>query len=317
MKIWGHMIVVLRLLLGGVFLWAGWTKVIDPTGFVLIVGAYKVLPPTLVVPVAVTLPWLELITGICLVLGLWSRSSALIAVVLLAGFGVALGINIYRGADIFCGCFGIYDDRGSLKMALVQDGLLMAAAWVVLARTLTGFQIKVIGQAPRDREDALPGDERRGAFRQQVVDVRCSQPGHLEHVGEPFGREMAEPDALALNHRVHAYGGPVAEMDDLARSDAEARLELTETLQHLGARSVGARRHLQGLCFQGGLVEHGEVGERASDIDSDAIGHPDSPARPPVPWYAGPIVRSAHKRANPSRPEPVCQTARRSGGVSA
>ena len=198
-----------------------------------------------------------------------------------------------------------HDDAFGTRLARLCDGGLDAGPvdrpqFAAVAR-----------QAPRDRKDTLPGDERRGTFRKQVVDIRRSQPGHLEHVGEPFGREMAEPDALALDHGVHAHGGAVAEMDDLAGSDAEARLELTEALQHLGARPVGARRHFQGLGFQGGLVEHEEVGERAPDIDSNAIGHPDSPARPP-----GTLVRPtgfpdhAHRRANPSGPGPVCQTAR-------
>ena len=124
----------LRLLLGAVFLWAGWSKAVDPVAFVLIVGAYEILPSMLVVPVALVLPWLELITGVFLLLGIWNRSSALVAIALLIGFGVALAINIHRGANIFCGCFGAFEERGSLGTALIQDGVLTVAAWVILLR---------------------------------------------------------------------------------------------------------------------------------------------------------------------------------------
>ena len=174
-----------------------------------------------------------------------------------------------------------HDDSFGTRLARLSDGGLNAGP---VDRPKFAA---VACQTSRNRKDPLPGDQGRGAFRKQVVDIRRSQPGHLQHVDEPLGREMAEPDTLALDHGVHAHGGAMAEKGDLARSDAEARLELTDSLQHLGARPVGTRRHLQGLCLQSGFVEHEEVGERASDIDSDAIGHPASPARPHVPCTPG------------------------------
>ena len=121
-----------RLALGGTMLWAGWEKIPEPIFFVQTVHAYDILPGVLATPFAVVVPWIEVVIGLALVLGLWTRESALVSAALLVSFGVAIGINIYRGAEIDCGCFGAEGGRDSLPMALLQDLLLLAAALALL-----------------------------------------------------------------------------------------------------------------------------------------------------------------------------------------
>jgi hypothetical protein len=74
---------ICRLLLGGIFLYTAVPKLLHPDAFARLVNGYHVLHPELVNLVGITLPWMELTVGACLVLGLRSQSAALVAAGLL------------------------------------------------------------------------------------------------------------------------------------------------------------------------------------------------------------------------------------------
>ena len=123
--------IALRLVVGGIFLWAGITKVIDPAGFATNVVNYRVLPDAFVNLLAVTLPWIEIIAGLLLVLGIWMRASALVIAVLTCVFLVAVGQAVARELNINCGCFGTMEGRKVGLALLAQDAaLLVTAAWL-------------------------------------------------------------------------------------------------------------------------------------------------------------------------------------------
>ena len=132
MKLPALFLLGVRLVLGGVMVWAGGMKISEPERFAGIIAAYDLLPSVWVFPFAFVIPWVETLLGFSLVAGLWTRSSALLTALLLTAFGIALSINVYRGADISCGCFGVAASRGSLKAALAQDSLLLAGALILL-----------------------------------------------------------------------------------------------------------------------------------------------------------------------------------------
>ena len=67
-----------RVLLGAIFIYASIHKIQEPYEFARIVHGYRLLPPELVNLVAITLPWIEVVTGAFLILGLFTRESALI-----------------------------------------------------------------------------------------------------------------------------------------------------------------------------------------------------------------------------------------------
>ena len=114
-----------RLLLGALFIWAGVEKISTPAAFREIVNAYGMLPISLVNPFAVVVPWIEVIAGLCLVLGFQARSSALLLSGLLVVFGIAIGVNLYRGVELDCGCFGPGGQSDSLGVALIRDIVLL------------------------------------------------------------------------------------------------------------------------------------------------------------------------------------------------
>ena len=127
---------VLRLSLGGLFVWAAWSKLQDPALFAIQVGAYDILPQAFVNFVALVLPPLELLTGGMLVLTKWSREAAFVVTVMLAVFIVALAQAAVRGLDISCGCFADeLADHGTaaIVVALIRDVvLLVPSIWLLI-----------------------------------------------------------------------------------------------------------------------------------------------------------------------------------------
>jgi protein-disulfide isomerase/uncharacterized membrane protein YphA (DoxX/SURF4 family) len=98
--------ILARLVLGGVWVAAGWLKLGDPTESVRAVRAYDLLPEGLVPVVGHALPVLELVIGLCLLLGLLTRWSAVLSAVLLVAFVIGISAAWARGLSIECGCFG-------------------------------------------------------------------------------------------------------------------------------------------------------------------------------------------------------------------
>lgn len=98
--------VVLRTLLGGLFIFSGFVKVMDAEAFLATIPLYNV--PEWSVPFAILTPPLEIILGLGLVLGLAVRYVALGTMGLLLFFSVLLLVAISGGELESCGCFGAY-----------------------------------------------------------------------------------------------------------------------------------------------------------------------------------------------------------------
>lgn len=144
-----------QIALGLLFVAAAAPKLMDPPAFAKAVWHYGLLPPGVVPIVALALPWLELLAGACLVLGVWVRAAALWIALLLVGFMGALGINLGRGRPVDCGCFQVGTPPRSeaerlrdMRWALLRDaGMLLMAMHAVAA----GRGRKA--EAPRVRTD--------------------------------------------------------------------------------------------------------------------------------------------------------------------
>ena len=124
---------ILRLVLSGVFVLAGALKLSDPASFAKDIANYRVLPDALVNLAAITLPWIEVLAGGMLMVGLWKKSSALLISLLLALFLAGIGQAVYRHLDIHCGCFGTLEARKVGYTALIEEGVLfLVAVWLVV-----------------------------------------------------------------------------------------------------------------------------------------------------------------------------------------
>lgn len=145
MKVTRHdvLVWVLSLLVGGVFVYASLDKIAHPTEFGRIVYHYRLLGPSRFVGplpanlLAVTLPWVEIVTGLCLVTGLWRREAASLATALLLVFVVAVGLALAQGIDIEnCGCFTVTGaGRAAGARLIVGDLFLLGAAAYVAWRS--------------------------------------------------------------------------------------------------------------------------------------------------------------------------------------
>lgn len=121
---------VCRLLLGGVFLWAGAVKALDIPAFAGQVAAYQLLPYAWNYALAATLPYVELLAGALLLVNARVKPAALLVVLLNALFVIVLFSVLARGLAIDCGCFG--PDAGTTPLqALGRDLVLIALAVAV------------------------------------------------------------------------------------------------------------------------------------------------------------------------------------------
>jgi len=97
---------VARLVLGGVLLYAGATKVLTPVGSARAVQAYQIFPFEVAQYIGYALPMVEIILGVLLILGLFTRTTAIIGTVLMVLFIAGIASAWARGLAIDCGCFG-------------------------------------------------------------------------------------------------------------------------------------------------------------------------------------------------------------------
>jgi putative oxidoreductase len=96
-----------QLALGVIFVVAALPKLLDPPSFAHMIYNYRLVPGPLVNLMAMTMPWIELLSGLCLILGIWRTTARTIIAILLALFIIAISINLLRGNAIDCGCFDV------------------------------------------------------------------------------------------------------------------------------------------------------------------------------------------------------------------
>ena len=133
---------VARLGLAAVFLVSGVLKAIDPDATYVAVRAYDLLPKLGVALVAGVLPWLEIVIGLFLLVGIATRTVAIASAVLLLAFMAGVAQAWARGLSIDCGCFGggggVDPGQTTYGLELLRDaGFLLLAGWLVVRpRTL-------------------------------------------------------------------------------------------------------------------------------------------------------------------------------------
>ncbi|MGD0091147.1 MAG: MauE/DoxX family redox-associated membrane protein [Planctomycetota bacterium] len=122
-----------RVALGGVLLYAGIVKVPNTAVFERAIANFDILPPLGNWIVALTLPWAEIVIGLLLICGLWLRYSAAVTVLMFLGFGGAVLLALARGIDIECGCFGTDDyERVGVKVLAIEAAMIAAGVLVFI-----------------------------------------------------------------------------------------------------------------------------------------------------------------------------------------
>jgi len=121
-----------RASLGLIFVVAGAVKLTAPDRFARAIGAYGLLPRRAIPVLARVLPLLEIATGTLLLARPAAGLAALAAAALLAGFAVAVALNLARGRRFDCGCAGLSGSR-TISWTLVARNVLLAGAATFVA----------------------------------------------------------------------------------------------------------------------------------------------------------------------------------------
>ena len=121
----GWFVLMCRLAVGGVFIYASLDKLAHPEAFAQAIHYYRMVPGVLLHPWAHFLPVLEMVLGCALVLGLWRRGAALLSGGLIVVFMIAITTALIRGLDISCGCFNTDGGHGVGLDLLLRDVVLL------------------------------------------------------------------------------------------------------------------------------------------------------------------------------------------------
>ena len=132
----GPIILVCRILLGGIFIYASLDKIAHPAEFAKAIGNYHVLPFGLENLLALTLPWLELLAGVALITGVMIDGAAIMVIIMNIIFIFAISQALARGISIECGCFSVTTEGGDNigLQTVIRDIGYLIMGFIVLYR---------------------------------------------------------------------------------------------------------------------------------------------------------------------------------------
>ena len=137
----GILILAARLILGAVFIYASIDKILHPAAFAKVIYNYQILPGDLINITSLVLPWLELVLGLFLMIGLFREGSVCMATILMLIFLGVMIFSLARGLNIHCGCFSTSTEgTGNVSMVwyILRDGLFLIPAFYLFYRTFLG-----------------------------------------------------------------------------------------------------------------------------------------------------------------------------------
>jgi len=137
-----YIALIARVLVGSVFVVVAVTKIMDPKLFANEIGNYDLLPNYLLNIPAIILPWIELVVGFMLLMGIKLKTNSFIAGSLLVVFTIGVITAWSRGLDINCGCFSaIKEEKVGLSKVLQNSGLIILTVITYISNA-TKFKLK-------------------------------------------------------------------------------------------------------------------------------------------------------------------------------
>ena len=136
---------VSRLVLGGVLFAAGYLKVFTLEKSQMSVRAYELLPISLANFLGIVLPFAEIVLGLLLIIGAFTRYMALLGGAIMFIFIIAIASAWARGLTIDCGCFGgggqVAANETKYLQEIVRDAGLLLLALFLIRYPVTRFSL--------------------------------------------------------------------------------------------------------------------------------------------------------------------------------
>ena len=123
-------IIIIRVILGCIFFYASYDKILDPGKFSRDIANYQIVPFGLENSIAIILPLLELLIGFGLIVGIMVDGSAMISGGLLMIFIVLILQAILRGFNIECGC-GLKEGEMVGWSKILENIVFLGASYLV------------------------------------------------------------------------------------------------------------------------------------------------------------------------------------------
>jgi uncharacterized membrane protein YphA (DoxX/SURF4 family) len=137
-----------RLVVAGVFLYSGYTKIQNPLQFAVAISGYQLVPDDLVYPMAQYLPWIEIALGVGVLIGWKIRYFASAVSGLLLFFMVVLTITYLRGIEVNCGCFSMDDPISPLTIFRDSTFIIPALYLAFESRIRRRFAGNILESSP-------------------------------------------------------------------------------------------------------------------------------------------------------------------------
>lgn len=128
-----YLLIAFRIILGAIFIYASVNKLFNAEEFAKAIKNYDMMPLGVINMLAIILPYVEFITGILLVTGIYKKGSSAIAILSLFVFLIALTTAFARGLDINCGCFSLENtsSKSDILTRIIEDIFMLAVAIIV------------------------------------------------------------------------------------------------------------------------------------------------------------------------------------------
>lgn len=132
-----YFLIILRLIVGGFFVFASLDKLMNQEAFARAIYNYKFLPDIFINIFAIIIPYIELIAGLLLIAGIFKRGSSFLISFMLVIFIIALSQAYAKGLDINCGCFSLetVGQKDDILLRIVEDILLLIASIIIYIKS--------------------------------------------------------------------------------------------------------------------------------------------------------------------------------------